>query len=600
MTQIPANLSGLVKLPHAGRDEPDQRPVDMHLIRRLIAFTRPYARTRNWLVLLVVIRSIQFPALGWAAAAIISGPIAAHDMHATLRALGWFVALVASTVIVFHFRIRLSLELAEAVIHDLRQAMLRHLLSLPLGFFHKQRVGSLISRLTSDLEAVRVGVKDVAFVGIVQLGCMLGAALVMLYYDWQLFLLMAALVPMLSFTIGHFRAKLFEAYREQQASFSGVTAIVAESIGGIRVIQGHVRGTTNSAAFQTVIDQHAALNMVAARRAAVMLPLLELNAQLFLAALLAIGGYRALHGGLAFDALLQFFFLSSLFFNPIAVLGNQYNQALTAMAGAERVFGLLDAQPDWTDAPDAKTLGPIAGKVELRNVSFGYNPQRAVLHDIELRVEPGQTVALVGATGSGKTSLLNLISKFYPPTSGQVLIDDHDLSDVRGESLRAQLGCVLQQNFLFSGSVLDNIRVVRPDASDASIFEAARVLDVLDLIEAFPAGWHTRLGEQGIGLSLGQRQIVCFTRAMLANPRLLLLDEATSAVDALTEQRLQSALARLLEGRTSFVVAHRLSTIRHADQVLVMDAGRIIERGTHSTLMAKGGAYHRLYRQFLA
>jgi ABC-type multidrug transport system fused ATPase/permease subunit len=478
--------------------------------------------------------------------------------------------------------------------------MLRHLLSLPLGFFHKQRVGSLISRLTSDLEAVRVGVKDVAFVGIVQLGCMLGAALVMLYYDWQLFLLMAALVPMLSFTIGHFRAKLFEAYREQQASFSGVTAIVAESIGGIRVIQGHVRGTTNSAAFQTVIDQHAALNMVAARRAAVMLPLLELNAQLFLAALLAIGGYRALHGGLAFDALLQFFFLSSLFFNPIAVLGNQYNQALTAMAGAERVFGLLDAQPDWTDAPDAKTLGPIAGKVELRNVSFGYNPQRAVLHDIELRVEPGQTVALVGATGSGKTSLLNLISKFYPPTSGQVLIDDHDLSDVRGESLRAQLGCVLQQNFLFSGSVLDNIRVVRPDASDASIFEAARVLDVLDLIEAFPAGWHTRLGEQGIGLSLGQRQIVCFTRAMLANPRLLLLDEATSAVDALTEQRLQSALARLLEGRTSFVVAHRLSTIRHADQVLVMDAGRIIERGTHSTLMAKGGAYHRLYRQFLA
>lgn len=581
-----------------GAVEPEQRPIDLGIVRRLFAFTAPHARKRNWLFVMVCLRALQFPALGWATAAILSGPIASRDARGTLLGLCGLALLILSSAVVLHFRLRWSLELGEAVIHDLRAALLRNLFSQPLAFFHRQRVGSLISRLTSDLEAVRIGVKDVAFVSTVQLGAMIGAALLMLYYDWLLFVVLMALVPLLAQTIRRFRGPMIEAYRATQESFSSVTATVAESIGGIRVIQSHARGAVNSRAFQAQILEHGALNIEAARKAGVFVPLFELNGQVFLALLLVIGGYRVLHGAMQLEALLQFFFLSSYVFNPISVLGTQYNQALTAMAGAERVFALLDLRPSWVDPPNAVKLGPIRGRVELRGVSFGYDPERPVLSDIDLHVEPGQSVALVGKTGSGKTTLLGLIAKFYQPSRGSVSIDGVDLRDVAADSLRSQLGTVLQSNFLFSGSVLDNVRLARPSASEADVRRAAESLDVLDLIEAFPRGWHTQVGERGAGLSLGQRQIVCFTRAMLGDPRLLLLDEATSAVDTLAERRLQAALERLLRGRTSFIVAHRLSTIRKADVVLVIDAGRIVERGAHASLLAKDGAYRRLHREF--
>jgi ATP-binding cassette subfamily B protein len=596
MTRAARDSKAPARLVHRVRTELEahQRPIDLRIVRRLVAFTKPYARKRNWLGLMVVLRAIQFPALGWATAAILSGPIAAQDPRGTLLGVSGLIALVVSTVIVFHFRVRLALELGEAVIHDLRATILRHLLMQPLAFFQRQRVGSLISRLTSDLEAVRIGVKDVAFVGTVQAGSMLGAGLIMLFYDWKLFLVLAVMVPLLASIVRYFQARMLQAYRAMQESFSLVTATVAESIGGIRVIHSHARGGVNSAAFRAQIEDHAALNIVGARRAAVFLPLFELNGQVFLAILLAIGGYRVLHHDMTLAALLQFFFLAHYVFSPIAALGNQYNQALTAMAGAERVFGLLDIRPSWTDALDARPIGAIAGAVDFHAVSFGYDPNRTVLHEIDLHVEPGQSVALVGRTGSGKSTLLNLIAKFYLPTEGRVAIDRIDLREITADSLRSQLGTVLQTNFLFTGSVLDNIRIARPHATEADVLRAAKALDVLDLIESFPQGFQTQVGERGIGLSLGERQIVCFTRAMLADPRILLLDEATSAVDVVTERRLQTALERLLVGRTSFIVAHRLSTIRNADVVLVLEAGRIIERGDHASLLAKGGAYHRL------
>jgi ATP-binding cassette subfamily B protein len=592
-----------MKLVHLARPrelEAEQRALDLGIVKRLFEFTRPYARKRNGLIAMVVLRALQFPALGWTTAAVISGPVAARDASGTLFGALGLCALVLSTVLVFHFRVLWALELGEAVIHDLRRAMLTHLLAQPLGFFHRQRVGSLISRLTSDLEAVRVGVKDVAFVGTVQLGSMIGASLIMLYYDWMLFLVLCGLVPLLAAIIQRFRGRMLDAYRASQESFSRVTAAVAESIGGVRVIQSHARGALNSELFKAQIHEHADTNIVAARRAGVFLPLFDLNGQLFLAFLLVIGGYRVLHGSMALEALLQFFFLSSYVFNPIAVLGTQYNQALTAMAGAERVFALLDIEPSWSDPPDAQAIGPITGRVELRKVTFGYDPARPVLHDIDLHVEPGQSIALVGKTGSGKTTLLSLIAKFYLAREGGVLIDGFDVRTVRSDSLRSQFGTVLQNNFLFSGSVLDNVRLGRPDASERQIIDAAEALGVRDLIEALSDGWHTRVGERGAGLSLGQRQIVCFTRAMLAEPRLVLLDEATSAVDAVAERRLQAALERLLVGRTSFIVAHRLSTIRKADVVLVLEGGRIVERGDHASLLAKDGAYRRLYREFIS
>jgi ATP-binding cassette subfamily B protein len=313
------------------------------------------------------------------------------------------------------------------------------------------------------------------------------------------------------------------------------------------------------------------------------------------------------HGDMSLGALITFFLLANQFFSPIAIIGTQYNQALVAMAGAERVFKLIDTVPDWADARDAVALpdprslfvGAPGARVEFRNLGFGYDPARPVLRDISFVAEPGQTVALVGHTGSGKSSIINLVSKFYLPTTGELLVDGREIRTVTGESLHRQMGMVQQQNFLFSGTVLDNIRLAKPDATDAEVRRAAEQLDCLDILEALPQGLLTEVGERGASLSVGQRQLVCFTRALLADPRLVILDEATSSIDALTEARLQTALLKLLRGRTSFVVAHRLSTIRHADLVLVLDQGVIVERGTHASLLAAGGRYAALYEQFV-
>jgi ATP-binding cassette subfamily B protein len=319
------------------------------------------------------------------------------------------------------------------------------------------------------------------------------------------------------------------------------------------------------------------------------------------AALLVVGGYQVLSPGATTDVgdLVGFFFMATMFFSPITVLGNQYNQALTSMAGAERVFKLLDSPPEWVDAADAVDLPRVAGRVEFCGVSFGYERDRLVLHEIDLLARPGETIALVGETGSGKTSMINLLAKFYQPNSGRILIDGHDLASVRSSSLRRQLALVLQQNFLFAGTVLENIRAGRRGASDAECTQAAFRLGCLDLLEALPQGLETEVGERGGNLSHGQRQLVCFARALLADPKILVLDEATSSIDMVTEARIQTALRRLLDGRTSFVIAHRLSTIRDADQVLVLDGGRVVERGTHDELLRCGGAYSALYERFV-
>jgi len=427
---------------------------------------------------------------------------------------------------------------------------------------------------------------------------MLISGMLILYYDWVMFLVMLAMVPALWMLNRHFHRRLSQANRAVQESFSRVTSTLAESVNGIRVTQGFARQELNASFFRELVTDHSKYNLGVARASGVFLPLLELHGQFFQAALLVIAGRQILTGRMDAGIIFPLGFLASQFLSPIPMFGNLYNQALTAMAGAERVFRLLDEAPDWVDAPAAVSLPPIQGRVEFRDVSFGYVPDRLALREVNFVVEPGQTIALVGHTGSGKSSIINLLTKFYLPNTGVVLIDGHDLSGVTGASLHRQMSLVNQANFLFSGTVRDNIHFGRPTATDDEITAVCRQLDFLDLIEALPNGFNTPVGERGASLSLGQRQLVCFARALLANPRILILDEATSSVDTITEVRIQKALATLLKGRTSFVVAHRLSTIREADLILVLDQGRIIERGTHDGLLAAAGTYAGLYAQF--
>lgn len=583
--------------------EADQAPLSLRLISRVAGYTRPYRRRCRWLLALTFCRGVQLPLLAWLIGRTIDGPVAARDLPGIAVQAAAYLGLVLLMVTTLFFRQRFALELGEAVAHDLRLELFRKLLTMPMAFFDRTKFGRLISRLTSDIESLRVGVQDVAFASTIQAVQMLVSGALMAWYNVTLFALMLPLAPVIWVVNRRYRRQVSHQLRRMQETWSRLTSTLAESVSGIRVTQAFVRQEINAGFFRKLVSLHGENNVGVARASAVFIPLLQMKSQLFLGAMALVGGYGALewHGALHMEAgdLVMFFFLANLFFEPVQVIGNQYSQALAAMAGAERYFRLLDREPEWREAPSAVAMPRVRGHVEFAEVHFEYQPRRPVLMDISFVAEPGQTVALVGQTGSGKTTLVSLLQKLYLPTRGLVRVDGQDLAGVTGDSLRGWMGAVPQNNFLFTGSVLDNIRLARPDASLDEVRAVLKRLDCLGLIAALPQGLETEVGEKSAGVSFGQRQLICFARALLADPRILVLDEATSAIDTVTEARLQRALAVLLEGRTTFVVAHRLSTIRQADLVLVLDQGRIVERGNHDQLVAAGGVYARLHAEFL-
>jgi ATP-binding cassette subfamily B protein len=583
--------------------EADSAPLNINLIRRIFTYTRPYARRRNWLFALTFARGLQLPALAWMIGETINGPIANRDLTGIWTHSAIYFGLVLLMLVTLHYRQIFALSLGEAVAHDMRAQLFRHLATLPMSFFNRTKFGRIISRMTSDVDGIRVAVQDVAFVVTIQAVQMTVAALLMAWYNWQLFSLMLPLVPLIWALNQKYRREISHQLRRLQETWSRLSSTLAESVSGIRVTQAFVRQEINAGFFRKLVNLHGENNVGVARASAVFIPLLQMKSQLFLGITALVSGYGALRwsGWLHMEIgdLVMFFFLANFFFEPVQVIGNQYNQALTAMAGAERFFRLIDLQPEWTDAPTAAPAPLIHGRVEFDRVCFGYDPHRPVLRNISFHVSPGQTVALVGHTGSGKTTIVALLQKLYLPTSGRVVVDGTDIAQVTSGSLHSQMGSVQQNNYLFSGTVLDNIRFARPEATEEQVRATLRALDSLDLIEALPQGLLTNVGEKSASLSLGQRQLICFARALLPDPRILVLDEATSAIDTVTENRLQRALELLLRGRTSFVVAHRLSTIRKADLLLVLEHGEIVERGTHESLLAAGGVYAQLHAEFV-
>jgi ABC-type multidrug transport system fused ATPase/permease subunit len=575
-------------------------------LRGLFGLLRPYRVRAALTVVALIVGTAASLAPPLLARAAIDDGIERHDFDKLLLVV---IAFFVSALIVWvmtYAQTFLVGWVGQRALADLRIRIFKHLQTLPIGFYESRSAGVLISRMTNDVEALDSLVTD-SVVTLFQSGLtLIGTIGILLYLDVTLALITFCILPLVLAGSLWFRIISAGAFRRTRETIGAITGYLQETLSGIRVVRSFAQEPVHEAQFTELNADNADANMTTVKLNAAYFPSVEMLSGVAVGLIVLYGGYQAIDGHISIGTIVAFVAALSNLFEPIQQLSQLYATYQSGMAALEKIFQLLDERPDLEDRPDAIELGRISGEVDFDDVSFAYKKRRGdnsseevlALDHVDLQIPPGQTVALVGATGAGKSTMAKLIARFYDPTSGAVLVDGHDLREVASSSLRSQMGIVPQEAFLFSGTVAENIAFGRPDADADQIRAAAAAVGAEEFISELPSGYDTEIGERGTQLSAGQRQLIAFARALIADPRILVLDEATSNVDLHSEARIEQGLRRLLAGRTSIVIAHRLSTIRQAGRIVVLEHGKIAEQGTHDELIDAQGRYYELYRDW--
>jgi ATP-binding cassette, subfamily B, multidrug efflux pump len=577
----------------------DMMGYNPEVTRRALRYVAPYRKQAAIALFLTLFAAVMMSVGPVLTKDAIDSYISVGDIAGMTVCLALTVATYLVAFLANWGQLYITTKVGQQVLRTVRGQIFRHLQRLPLPYFDRVPSGVIVSRVINDVQTMNELLTNGMLQALSDVFTLVLTVAVMLLLDARLALVTFAIMPVMVVAVWIFTEKAKVAFRTTRITVATLTGELAESFSGVRVVQAFAREGASQAQFDDINDENRVANIKANTLASALLPVVELCNAVATVAVIAYGGYLIVNGQSTLGIVVAFLAYVTRFFQPIRTLTQFYNQLQAATAAAEKVFELLDEPVTLTEAKQPVSLARVHGEVEFRDVSFSYG-REPVLQHVSFHADPGEMIAMVGHTGAGKTTVASLLARFYDPVEGEVLLDGYDLRDLSFKTLRRAIALVLQDNFLFSGTIADNIRYSRENATDQEVVAAARVANADEFIRRLPQGYDTMVQERASNLSLGQRQLIAIARAVLADPQVLILDEATSNIDSQTELLVQRALQQLLAGRTSLVIAHRLSTIRAADQVLVLDAGRIVERGRHEQLLRQRGYYYRLYQQQFA